>query len=81
MSKDISGAIVPAILAGAAAYFGIKGKGGSLGDLAKDAICRVINDQTPAPMQTTGTPKATHRRPSRNKKYNSKKLKHEATNN
>lgn len=81
MSKDLSGAIVPAILAGAAAYFGVKGKGGSLGDLAKDAICRVINDQSSEPVKETVVLRVANPRSSRKKKPNSKKPKHEAANN
>lgn len=81
MSRDISGALVPAILAGAAAYFGVKGKGGSLGDLAKDAICRVINDQTPEPAKEKTALKTVASRPPRKKKPSRTKPKHEAANN
>jgi hypothetical protein len=36
--------IIPALLAGAAAYFGFTGRGDHLRDLTHDAVTRVLND-------------------------------------
>jgi len=38
--------VIPALLAAAAAYFSFEKKGTAIGDLAKEAVGRVINDQT-----------------------------------
>jgi len=39
-------AIIPTLLAGAAVYFGLSKNSGTLADLAKEAVSRMINDQT-----------------------------------
>ena len=44
MNQKAKQSLVPALLAGAAVYFGIKGKGSCLGDLTKEAVNRMIND-------------------------------------
>lgn len=45
MSDERDNIIAPVLLAAAAAYFGFEKKGALLGDLAKEAVVRVINDQ------------------------------------
>jgi hypothetical protein len=45
--------IIPALLAGAAAYFGFTGRGDSLRDLTHDAVTRVINDPPDIEPKTT----------------------------
>ena len=45
MSEKKSSSIIPTLLAGAAVYFGLNQKGSDLGDLAKEAVSRVVDDQ------------------------------------
>jgi len=50
--------IIPALLTGAAVYFGIKRQGNSLADLAKIAVGRVVDQETGqrAPKQQQNRP-------------------------
>jgi hypothetical protein len=61
MNASAKQTLVPALLAGAAVYFGFKGKGNVLGDITKEALNRVINDtvenrETPAQEKTQPKP-------------------------
>lgn len=56
--KNSEGLLVSSLLAGAAVYFGLTSRGNALGDLAKEAVNRVINDQVQQPKVITVTPTA-----------------------
>lgn len=47
MAEDNKGsAIIPSLLAGAALYFGLSKNSGELADIAKEALSRVVDDQS-----------------------------------
>lgn len=54
--------IIPALLAGAAVYFGITQQGSALADLAKTAVGRMVDHETPKSQRVHPAPKAKQRR-------------------
>ena len=84
--NHLKNAVIPTLLAGAAVYFGLVKKGASLGDLAKEAVNRVISDQSgvkpaqqlqiSAPV-TRALPASSSKRKSRKKVKNNENTNHQ----
>jgi hypothetical protein len=53
MSERLKKAVIPAILAGSALYYALMGKGEDIGDLAKTAMGRVVDDEVKARRKPT----------------------------
>jgi hypothetical protein len=67
MGKDTKGsAIIPTLLTGAAVYFGLNNDSNKLGDITKQALSRMIDDQAQTPAQ----PRHENRRNRGNRRFN-----------
>jgi hypothetical protein len=72
-NKKISEAFIPAIIAGAAAYFGLTGKSSAIGDIAKTAVARLVEDQKKDAQCKKEVPHNQNRRRHKNRRRKFKK--------